>query len=78
MQITIDNPETLLQFIKKDNISARAAVDIFEAAFCVVAIIFIDAISREPHLVKDKVIEKIEDFINNRKNGRFDKVVIFS
>lgn len=77
-KITIDSAESMLEFIKKDNISARSAVDIFEGAFNIVAIVFVDAITREPHLVKETVINRIEDFINNCKNGRFDKVVIFS
>ena len=78
MQITINNYDQLLTFIKREDVSSRAAVDVFEAAFNIVVITFVDPITRETHLNKDKVINRIEDFINNCKNGQFDKVVLFS
>ena len=76
--ITINTPEELLTFVKRDNISSRAAIDLFEGAFSIVAIIFVDAQTREPNFEKEKVIKKIEGYINNCKNGQFDKVVVFS
>ena len=78
MEITINNYDDLLKFVKRKDVSAAAALDVFEGAFQVVVITFLCAITREPQLVKQKVIEKIEDFINNCKNGQFDKVVVFS
>ena len=78
MEITIDNYEDLLTFIKREDVSSRAAIDVFEGAFNIVAIIFICAITREPNFEKEKVIQKIEGYINNCKNGQFDKVVVFS
>ena len=78
MEITIDNYEDLLTFIKREDVSSRAAIDVFEGAFNIVAIIFICAITREPNFEKEKVIKKIEGYINNCKNGQFDKVVVFS
>ena len=78
MEITIDNYEDLLMFIKRKDVTAKDAVDVFEGAFNIVAIVFVDAITREPNFVKEKVIQKIEGFIDNCKNGQFDKVVLFS
>lgn len=77
MEITIDNYEDLLTFIKRKDVTARAAVDVFEAAFNIVAIVFVDAQTRETNFVKEKVIEKIEGFINDYKDGIFKKVVLF-
>ena len=77
MDIEINDYEDLLTFIKRKDVTAKAAVNVFEGAFCIVSIIFVDALSREPHLVKEKVIQKIESYINNCKEGRFDKVVLF-
>jgi hypothetical protein len=78
MEITIDNYEDLLTFIKRKDVTAAAAVDVFEAAFKIIAVVFVDAQTREPNFEKEKVIQKIEDFINNCRNGQFDKVVLFS
>lgn len=77
MQITIDNPTTLLEFIKREDVTAAAAVEVFEGAFDIVAIVFVDAITREPNFEKEKVIQKIEGFINDYKDGGFKKVVLF-
>lgn len=78
MQITIDNYDSLLEFVKREDISPIAAIDVFEGAFNIVAIILMDAITREPQIVKAQVVEKIEAFINNCKIGQFDNVVLFN
>lgn len=78
MEITINNYDDLLTFIKRKDVTAKAAVDVFEGAFNIVAIVFVDAQTREPNFEKEKVIQKIEGFIDNCRNGQFDKVVLFS
>lgn len=78
MEITINSYDQLITFVKRKDVSAAAALDVFEGAFDIVVITFVDPLTRETHLVKDKVINRIEDFISNCLKGKHDKVVIFS
>jgi hypothetical protein len=79
MEITISTYDELLTFIKRNDIDARAAIDVFESAFNpIVVITFVDPLTREPHLNKGKIITKIEEFIDNCLKGKHDKVVLFS
>jgi hypothetical protein len=79
MQITINNYDELLSFIKRADVSPADAINVFEKTFNVVTIVFICAIKRTLDLDKDTVIQKIEGFINEGKEGKEpNKVILFN
>ena len=79
MEIQINNPQNLLNFVRRKDVSAEDAIRVFGESFKVVPIIFIDSITRKSTLKKDNVVTKIERFIEAAKNDpKFNKsIVIF-
>jgi hypothetical protein len=78
MDIQINTPDELLCFVNRKDVSTKNAIDVFGKCFKVKNIIFIDAITKEISIDKNKAIEKIESFVNDVKDGkRYNKIVLF-
>jgi len=77
MEFKIENYNELLTFIKREDVSASDAITVFGNAFNVTNIVFICAITREPNLIKEEVIRKIENYVTNYENGIINKIVLF-
>lgn len=73
MKITINNYDELLQFIKRDDVSAVDALNIFSESINVVCITFIDAITGKNDLNKSEIIKETEMIINALKADPYYK-----
>jgi len=78
MRISINTPDELLKFVKRNDISAKDSLNVFCDAVNVICITFCDAITNETFITKDKVIQETENFLMNiKENPKDKKAIIF-
>ena len=76
MTISITNYDELINFIKRNDISAVDSLNVFCEAVNVTCITFFDAVTQEPLLKKANVIQEAEKFIKDRRENRPEKKII--
>ena len=81
--ININNYDDLMSFVKRKDVSAMDAINVFEKAFNsvdIMCITFVDAVTKESNLDKETVIQKISEFVDEIKKGKDCKMsaIIFN
>lgn len=79
MKVDINTIDELLTFVKREEVSQKDAITVFEKAFNVTCIMFVDAVTRELTTDKETVISKIEEYIRKvREDKVYNKIVLFT
>jgi len=79
MKLDINTIDELLTFVKREEVGPQDAITVFERAFNVTCILFIDAITRELTTNKETVINTIEEYIRKvREDKVYNKIVLFT
>jgi hypothetical protein len=79
MNIEINTIDELLTFVKRKEVSQKDAISVFERAFNVTCIMFVDAITRELTTNKETVINTIEEYVRKvREDKVYNKIVLFT
>lgn len=79
MKVDINTIDELLTFVKGEGVSPEDAIKLFEKAFNVTCIMFVDAITRELTTNKETVISTIEEYVRKvREDKVYNKIVLFT
>lgn len=79
MKVDINTIDELLTFVKGEGVSPEDAIKVFEKAFNVTCIMFVDAITRELTTNKETVITTIEEYVRKvREDKVYNKIVLFT
>ena len=79
MQKTINTIEELLTFVKLPEVSPEDAITVFEKAFNVTCITFVDAITKKLCTDKAMVVTTIEEYIQKVREGKvYNKIILFT
>jgi len=78
-KITVNNHDIFLKTLKREDITARYAIDFFERAFAVKIITLVDASTNELYTDKEVVLKIIQNWLIEVKRGnKPNRVILFS